>query len=181
MKKLHSLAFYALVTPAITLGAGSALAEQSADQDVERQQQNTQRDQDTMPSNQNEQSTQRTGQSQSQAGADQQKQRDQSRMGSQGYISSAPANGMQASDLIGAEIMTTGDEEVGSVSDLIIDQNGQVVAVVVGVGGFLGMGEKDVAIGWDDLKASGTADEQELRVNLSREDLEAAPEFEQQD
>lgn len=182
MKKLHSLAFYALVTPAITLGAGSALAEQSTGQDVDRQQQNTQRDdQGAMPSNQAEQETQRTGQSQAQAAMDQQEKRDQSRTQSQGYISSAPANGMRASDLIGTEINTTGDEEVGSVSDLIIDQNGQVIAVVVGVGGFLGMGEKNVAIGWDHLKTSGTGEEQEMRVDLTREDLQSAPEFEDLD
>ncbi|MFL1467557.1 PRC-barrel domain-containing protein [Marinobacter sp. HN1S83] len=168
MKKLHSLAFYALVTPTIALGSGAVLAEQSGYKDVDKEQQSAQPDQDAM------ESTTSTAQSDQKTG-------DQSSMQNQGYLASAPANGMQASDLIGADVKTTGDEDVGAVSDLIIDQNGQVVAVVVGVGGFLGMGEKDVAIGWDDVTKLGASDEQDLRIDLTREDLEGAPEFERQE
>lgn len=161
MKKRHSLAFYALVVPAITLGAGAVQAEQSADKDTYRQQQSTQRDQSA---------TQRD-----------QKMRGQSGVQSQNYIGSVPTGGMQASDLIGAEVKTPRDENVGSVSDLIIDQNGQVVGIVIGVGGFLGLGEKDVAIGWDHVIRSGGPDEQELRIDVTREQLNAAQKFEKQD
>lgn len=167
MKKLRSLALYALVAPAITLGAGSVLAEQTG-QKTERQQQSSQYEQGA-------------GQSGSQQMQDGQAMGEQSRMQRQGYMASAPAQGMHASDLIGLDIKTTDDENVGAVSDLIIDRDGQVVAVVVGVGGFLGMGEKDVAIGWDHVTASGTADDRELRVNLTRDELRSAPKFESQD
>lgn len=155
MKKLHSLTFYALVTPVITLGAGSVLAESSSDKKMDREQQSSQSYQDS--------------------------KQDQSQMQSQGYLSSAPANGRHASDLIGAEVKTTNNEEVGSVSDLIIDQKGQVVGIVVGVGGFLGMGEKDVAIGWDNVSRSGSSDKDELQIKSTREDLMSAPEFKTQD
>ncbi len=64
------------------------------------------------------------------------------------------------------------------IGDLIIDQDGQVVAVVVNVGGFLGMGEKDVAIDWNKVKMSGNADDRDLRVDMTREELETASEFE---
>ncbi|GAB3095892.1 PRC-barrel domain containing protein [Aestuariicella hydrocarbonica] len=163
MKKLHSFALYALVTPAITLGAGSLLAEKP-----------------TPSVTQDSQSTQRAEQSDSRTAADRQDTRDQSRMQHRGYMSSAPANGMQASDLIGTEVKTTGDEDVGPVNDLIINKNGQVVAIVVNVGGFLGMGEEAVAIGWDDVTRSGTSDKPELRIDLTRENLRSAPEFEKQ-
>jgi hypothetical protein len=52
-----------------------------------------------------------------------------------------------------------------------------VLALVVSVGGFLGMGERNVAIPWDDVKTSGAMGEQELRIDLTREDLQQAPEF----
>lgn len=155
MNKLNSFAFYALVSPAIALSSGAVLAEKTAEQDMERQQQQT------------TQGSQQTG--------------NPSAMQSQRYMDTAPANGMQASKLIGAEITTTGDEEVGAVSDLIIDEDGQVVAVVVSVGGFLGMGEKDVAIGWDEVSKSGTAEDRELRIDMTRDDLNTAPEFERQE
>lgn len=166
MNKLRSIALYALVTPALTLGAGSVLA---TGQDSDQQKQDAQYEQSAE-------------QSDSKMKSDSNKaMRDQSGMNEQGYMASAPANGIQASDLIGAEIQTTGDEEVGEVSDLIIDQNGQIVAVVVGVGGFLGMGEKDVAISWDHVTASGTSDERELRVDVTRDELRSAPKFERQE
>lgn len=168
MKKLHSFAFYAMVAPALTLGAGSVLAQQSTGQDVDRQQQNTQREMGA-------------GQSDPQNAANRQRAGDQTRMQNRDYIGSIPANGMQASDLIGANVKTSGDEEVGSVGDLIIDQDGKVVAVIVGVGGFLGMGEKEVAISWDRVTRSGTGEEQELRIDSTRQELQSAPEFEPQD
>lgn len=174
MKNLHSFAFYALATPVITLGAGPLLAQQSTDQDVDRQQeqstqqQSTQRDQDA------KQSTTKSMESD-------QSTSNQSGTQNRGYMGSAPANGMHASNLIGAEVKTSADEDVGPVSDLIIDKNGQVVAIVVGVGGFLGMGERSVAIGWDDVTKSGTSDEPELRIDVTRESLRSAPEFKTRD
>lgn len=69
-------------------------------------------------------------------------QRDQSGTRNTGYISNAPASGTRASNLIGAKVITGGDEELGSVNDLVIDRDGQVVGVVIGVGGFLGMGKR---------------------------------------
>jgi sporulation protein YlmC with PRC-barrel domain len=165
MKKLHSIAFYALTAPVITLGAGSLLAQPAADPNIDREQQ----------------STQRAGQPGSQLGAERDNARDHSLMQNRGYLASAPANGMQSSDLIGAEVRTTGDEDVGPVDDLIIDENGQIVAIVVGVGGFLGLGEKKVAIGWDDVTMSGSNDEHELRIEATREELTSAPEFDIQE
>ncbi|KPP97641.1 PRC-barrel domain-containing protein [Marinobacter sp. HL-58] len=154
MKTLHSLAFYALVTPAIALGSGAVFAEQTDDKDAAMEEKSTQ---------------------------DDQKMSDQSGMKSESYMDSVPAGGIQASDLISAEIRTNDEEEVGSVTDLIIDKDGKVAAVVVGVGGFLGLAEKDVAIGWDDVTMSRATDDSEeldLRINMTRDDLNAAPSYE---
>ena len=169
MQKLHSFAFYALFTPVITLGAGAVLAQQSTDQDMDREQQSIQQDQDASQSfpeiTQGDQST----------------QRGQPRMEYRGYLSTAPANGSQASKLIGAEVKTSDNEDVGSVSDLIIDENGQVAAIVVGVGGFLGMGQRNVAIGWDEVIRSGTPAKNKLQVSVTRDSLMSAPEFKRAD
>lgn len=185
MNKLHSLTFYALVTPAIMLSSTAVVAQQSTGQNADREQQTTQRDQDATRSTpgtaQGDQSTRRTGQSASQTAADHENMHDQARMQHRGYMDSAPASGMQVSELIGAEVSTTDGEDVGPVEDLIIDENGQIVAIVLGVGGFLGMGEKVVAIGWDDVTRSGTAEEYELQIDVTREGLRAAPEFESED
>ncbi|MGO1502775.1 MAG: PRC-barrel domain-containing protein [Marinobacter sp.] len=171
MKILHSLAFYALVTPAIAFSSSAVFAEQSTDQEADMENQGIQSDQDAMKSNtKTEQDEKGMAQSEKKMG-------DQPDMQNKGYMDAAPADSMHASNLIDAKIKTTGDEDVGPVSDLIIDQDGQIVAVVVGVGGFLGMGEKDVAIAWDDVTKTGSADEQELRIDATREELKSAPEF----
>ncbi len=220
MKRLQSFALYALITPAITLGAGSVLAEKSTDQDAnqygphpavesaQRDQdakqstsdqgkqrssqsdshpavESAQRDQDakkpTSRTGQSDQSKQRTSQSDSSHPAVESAQSDKSRIKNRGYLDSTPANGMHAIDLIGAEVTTSGDENVGSVNDLIFDENGQVVAIVISTGGLLGLGEKDVAIGWDYVTRSDNSDgEQELQIDMTREELRSAPKFEMQ-
>ncbi|TXS91649.1 PRC-barrel domain-containing protein [Parahaliea aestuarii] len=171
MNKLQSFTFYALVAPVISLGAGSLLAEESTGQNMDRQQQSTQREEGVK---QGAQSTPRAEQHNSKAAADRRNASSQNR----GFMDSTPANGMRASNLIGTEVKTSKDEDVGSVSDLIINDNGQLMAIVVSVGGFLGMGERDVAIGWDDVTQSGVADEPHLRIKATLDSLRAAPEFE---
>jgi putative membrane protein len=58
---------------------------------------------------------------------------------------------VEASDVIGTEVVNDKGDEVGEIKDLVIDAN-QVQYAVVGVGGFLGIGEKEVAIPLDRLK-----------------------------
>ena len=96
-------------------------------------------------------------------------------------FASSRRHAAHASHLIGADVQTANNEDIGDVSDLIIGSDGQVMAIVVSVGGFLGMGEKDVAIGWDHVKRSGTADDVELRVDVTRDELKAAPGFAKRD
>ncbi|MBX9758029.1 MAG: PRC-barrel domain-containing protein [Beijerinckiaceae bacterium] len=55
-------------------------------------------------------------------------------------------NQMMGSDIRGTRVYGANNENVGDIDDMLIDQQGQVVALVVGVGGFLGIGQKDVAI-----------------------------------
>lgn len=176
MKKLHSLAFYALVTPAITLGSGALLAEQSGSSATgSTEAQTTQKNYDMENSSENKLQSKNKGDMKSD-----QSTLGQSDMQNQHYMDSAPVNGIHASNLIGAEVNTTGDESVGTINDLIIDRDGKVAAVVVGVGGFLGMGEKNVAINWDQIQKSGSG-EQKLRINQTREQLRSAPEFQASD
>jgi len=56
------------------------------------------------------------------------------------------------SALIGRSVINSADEILGDINDLIIDEQGTVVAVVIGVGGFLGIGEKDVGVRYTDLQ-----------------------------
>lgn len=183
MKKLYSFAFYALVTPAITFGTGSVLA-QDQNQDSNRLVTETPGSAQGKHPEQLKSKVSSDHKNMHDNKSDMQKQSGMQKRS--GYMGSVPANGMQASNLIGAEVKTTKDENIGPVDDLIIDKDGRIVAIVVGIDGFLGMGEKDVAIGWDDVKRSGgsdgvkksgDSDEIVLRIDATRESLTSAPKY----
>ncbi len=61
-------------------------------------------------------------------------------------------NEMRASKLIGSAVYDSGDQKIGSIADLIVDRDGRVTDVVVGVGGSLGAGDKNVGVKMADLK-----------------------------
>ena len=98
---------------------------------------------------------------------------------SAGYVAVDTDN--LVSHLVGKPIFSSdGDdaENIGNVSDLVFDNHGQIVAVVVGVGGFLGIGEKSVAVDFNALKFTLAADNTERWVvPTTSEALTAAPDF----
>jgi hypothetical protein len=81
---------------------------------------------------------------------------------------------------IGASVVarsTEGVESVGKVSELLLDENDKIVGVVVDVGGFLGVGAKPVGLAWTGLSEEMSDGAVLLKTSLTREELEAAPEF----
>ncbi len=91
----------------------------------------------------------------------------------------SPASSILASEFIGQAVYSAANENIGEINDLVMskDQNGNAVAII-GVGGFLGLGEKDVAIPFADI--SVTRDDNNmmhLTIATTKEQLEAAPTF----
>ena len=86
-----------------------------------------------------------------------------------------------ASKFKGTDVIGTDDKKIGDVSDVLFDKDNKVVAFIVGVGGFLGIGQKDVAIAPTSFQTvSGTGDSSDLKLRLamSKDELKAAPTFE---
>ena len=72
-------------------------------------------------------------------------------------------------------------DDIGEINDIIVSQDGEVTAVILGIGGFLGIGERDVAIDMDSIRIvreEGDSNDRFLVVSTSQEMLEQAPEFE---
>jgi sporulation protein YlmC with PRC-barrel domain len=81
-------------------------------------------------------------------------------MDANGYVQ-ASADQILASRLMGETIYTSNEADAGSlgdVNDLVLSKDGRVQAVVIGVGGFLGIGDKNVAVPFDRLQIQGEAD-----------------------
>jgi sporulation protein YlmC with PRC-barrel domain len=87
------------------------------------------------------------------------------------------AGDLSANALIGAKIHNENKDTVGSVQDLYLDSQGATKTVVVSVGGFLGVGAKDVAIKWSDLKQSRDGKSLVLTTSLSKDELKALPDY----
>jgi sporulation protein YlmC with PRC-barrel domain len=87
---------------------------------------------------------------------------------------------MSASDLIGKRVYSKAGDDLGEVNDLIVSDNGGVQAVVLGVGGFLGIGEKDVAVTMAAIEATQDGDTVRLVVDASKEQFTAAPTYNRQ-
>ncbi len=69
------------------------------------------------------------------------------------YLTRKPADDYFSSNLIGHEVMNRRDNKViGTVNELLIDENGQVGAVIISRGGVIGLGKKDLAIAWDKVE-----------------------------
>lgn len=68
------------------------------------------------------------------------------------FMTKMEMNHVMASDLIGTRVVSANNESIGDINDVILDRNGQIMAAVVGVGGFLGIGEKDVAVPFKSLE-----------------------------
>ncbi|MEM1387440.1 MAG: PRC-barrel domain-containing protein [Pseudomonadota bacterium] len=82
---------------------------------------------------------------------------------------------MPATDAVQAEW-----DDIGEINEIVVTREGDVAAVIVGVGGFLGVGERDVAINMGELsfmREEGESDDFFLVVQSSREALENAPAF----
>jgi sporulation protein YlmC with PRC-barrel domain len=78
---------------------------------------------------------------------------------------------------IGTNVRNQNNEIVGKVEDVYIDDRGAIKTVVVSVGGFLGMGAKDVAVRWSDIGRSRDGKSLVLITNWTKDSLKAMPEY----
>lgn len=91
-----------------------------------------------------------------------------------------PIDQIRADDFIGTTIYGADDAKVGEVGDVVLSQDGKVDAVLVDVGGFLGMGEKEVALGMDNLHfMTDENGKLYLYTSLTKDALEAQPAYEE--
>lgn len=88
-------------------------------------------------------------------------------------FSSFDSTGMTAADILGIGVFGVDDQQIGSISDVLINKDGSVDAVIVDVGGFLGLGAKPVAVAYENLTFSAdTSGNRYLFLNATPEQLE---------
>jgi hypothetical protein len=99
--------------------------------------------------------------------------------GSRQFVTTQSTDQWLATKFKGTDVIGSNNEKIGDVTDLLIDRNGRVVAYIVGVGGFLGIGQKDVALAPAAFQLQPATDREELKLKLAmtRDELKNAPEF----
>src|SRR5665647_788548 len=84
----------------------------------------------------------------------------------------------RASTLIDTKVTNAAGETIGDINDVLIDKDGKVAAVVLGVGGFLGVGERHAAVTFSSLQLTRDANGNLLaRVDVTKDQLKAQPEW----
>lgn len=86
-----------------------------------------------------------------------------------------------ASKLRGTAVVGSDNQRIGEVADILLDKSGQVKALIVGVGGVLGLGAKDVAVDLTQFREvpASNGNKVQLKVAMTKEQLTQAPEFKQ--
>ncbi|MEQ6201539.1 PRC-barrel domain-containing protein [Sulfitobacter sp. HNIBRBA2951] len=97
----------------------------------------------------------------------------------EGYMT-VSSDDLNTEDLTGARIYSSNDEDIGEISELLVTDNGKLDRAIIDVGGFIGLGEKSVAVKMDELQILRQDDGGDIRVYIdaTEEALEKMPEYE---
>src|SRR5580658_140512 len=92
-------------------------------------------------------------------------------------MTSVPAKSVTVTDWYKQSVYDPSDNKIGEIMDVLVAPNGQTAALIVGVGGFLGAGEKDVAVPFSAIKHTMKDNKVYLTMDATKDTLKAAPGF----
>jgi sporulation protein YlmC with PRC-barrel domain len=85
---------------------------------------------------------------------------------------------IRASKLIGSSVLNSEGGTIGDINEVVLGKDGKVAAVVLSVGGFLGLGERQVAVGFESLQLGRDSGGKMIStLNATKDSLKAAPEW----
>ncbi len=94
------------------------------------------------------------------------------------FKSSMDQNENLASKITGMAVRNAAGDSLGDINDIVMDDNGKATVAIIGVGGFLGIGEKDVGVPFDALTFANAQDGTRVaRLDVTKDALKAAPSF----
>src|ERR1700704_3298082 len=92
-------------------------------------------------------------------------------------MTSVPGDALPISEYYKEDVYDAKDAKIGDVEDVLLDKSGQVAAVILGVGGFLGIGEKDVAVPFNAIRVTEKNGKRYLVMDTTKEALQSAPSY----
>lgn len=92
-------------------------------------------------------------------------------------MSAAPSDSWTITDYYKQDVYDPQQSKIGKIDDVLVDKSGKVTGLVVGVGGFLGAGEKDVIVPFNSVKNEKKNDKYYLTLDETKDNLKNAPGF----
>jgi sporulation protein YlmC with PRC-barrel domain len=92
-------------------------------------------------------------------------------------MTDVPTNTMPITNYYKQNVYDPSNNKIGDVDDVLLGPDGKITALVIGVGGFLGIGEKHVIVPFTAVKADRKDNKMQLVMNSSKDELKAAPGF----
>ncbi len=81
--------------------------------------------------------------------------------------------------VLGREVRSPTDENMGHIVDVLVDRSGQVRAAIIDFGGFLGVGSRKIAVDWSALHFPQAKPDAKITLELTRDQVKAAPEYQE--
>jgi len=88
-----------------------------------------------------------------------------------------PSEAWTVTDWYKQNVYDPNENKIGDIKDVLVDKSGKVVALIIGVGGFLGAGEKDVAVPFEAVHPTMKDKKWWLVMNATKDTLKSAPGF----
>jgi sporulation protein YlmC with PRC-barrel domain len=90
---------------------------------------------------------------------------------------SIPGSALTVTDWYKQDVYDPNNTKIGQIMDVLVDKSGRISTLIVGVGGFLGAGEKDVAVPFEEVQATTKDNKVHLVMNTTKDALKSAPGF----
>jgi PRC-barrel domain len=88
-------------------------------------------------------------------------------------------NNHEVESILGRDVVSAADENMGHVVDVLVDRTGQVRAAIIDFGGFLGVGSRKIAVDWNALHFPQAKPDARISLELTRDQVKAAPEYQE--
>ena len=88
-----------------------------------------------------------------------------------------PGNALTVTDWYKQDVYDPNNNKIGQISDVLVDKSGKISTLIIGVGGFLGAGQKDVAVPFEEVQATTKDNKVHLVMNTTKDALKNAPGF----
>ena len=93
------------------------------------------------------------------------------------FMTNEGANQWLVRDRWNKSVYNAQGKSIGDLNDVLVGPDGRIQALVIGVGGFLGLGEKNVAIDYNYIEKNGNITPDRITLNMTEQDLRSAPTF----